>query len=350
MQRRTLLQGMFAVPVAAALGCKNKIDTQPPAIAKPGTLKVFLHGPFALVLDSKNPQRIKAFIPFDEEGLHEFRFPTPNHRVSGEGGAGHRNHYEFTLREDNLEISGKGPHIDAGFADFRLHAHEWKWEPEEYFVSLDLPLPDIITFVPTATVPVEFVDGRLGMMPLDHVLEYTVRDFANIANVRLDSPQLGKQHASPPLTCHDMFDQYKKAMGKDQDKEKDEDEDKGKNHGKGQSNSRQHLDAEFKRCEQSETGVFLLGVGLSTNNLSVAGKTHALNFFNNKLLGSFPNSPEHDKLKLQDLDVGPCTTSTEVFGPTLVPAVERYPVPTPHFRQIASIDDCRVGGLIATTS
>jgi hypothetical protein len=333
MERRKLLQGMLALPVATALGCRHKDNTQPRrSNTKLGTLKVYLHGPFAVVLNTKNQFRIKAFVPFDDDGKHEFRYPNPQKLVS-ESDADHRKRFEFILRDDHLELSGKRPRIDAGFGDFQIHTGEWEPRPTEYFVSLDLPAPEVITFVPRATVPVAFVSGKLGMMPLDHILEYRVRNSENIGKIRLHSPQLKSD--DPPITCQDMLSMHSEAMKAAR--------------AKGPKDMPMpHLEAEFKQCAESSEAAFFLGVGLSPDGFSIpAAKMHALNFFNNSLLPSFPNAPEREREKLQAVDVVPCATAGGASAsPTLTPAAYQYPGPAPYFRQVASFDDCRAGGLI----
>ena len=211
MNRRDLLQAMLAVPVVGALGgCRHQHnDHRPNPPARGGTLKVILLGPFALVVDTKNHNRIKAFAPFDGDGKHEFRFGDPHHDpVSGEGDPGKRNRYDFTLLDDNLEISERPPHIDAGFADFTLHTGDWKPSLNEYFVAVDLPAPDRVTFTPPA-IPVLMPgfkpepESRLAMMPTNHVLEYSVHEVDD--KVILHSPQLGD---TKPLSCLDLLGRY----------------------------------------------------------------------------------------------------------------------------------------------
>ena len=95
--------------------------------------------------------------------------------------------------------------------------------------------------------------------------------------------------------------------------------------------------------------MFFLGVGVTPNTGDDPKKVHALNFFNNKLLGGFPKTPERDGMTLQDVDVKPCSgPGTVNHGAMLTPAVYRYPeprlrpVPASAFYFTAA-DDCRAG-------
>jgi hypothetical protein len=100
--------------------------------------------------------------------------------------------------------------------------------------------------------------------------------------------------------------------------------------------------------------MFFLGVGVSPNTSDDSKKEHALNFFNNKLLGGFPKTPEREGMILTDVDVKPCSsgTGTVNHGAMLTPAVYRYPAP--RLRPVSAsafyftaADDCRASGLNA---
>src|SRR5262245_8770303 len=82
MNRRRLIKTMLAAPVVAALGgCtseKENVNASPtPAVpsSRGGTLKVILHGPFVVVIDAEG-HRVKAFLPYDDDGLHQLRVAT----------------------------------------------------------------------------------------------------------------------------------------------------------------------------------------------------------------------------------------------------------------------------------
>ena len=335
MNRRHLLQAMFTVPVIGALGgCRRDYHGHHAfPSSRGGTLLVILQGPFALVLDTKNHYRIKAFVPFDDDGKHEFRFGDPHNSAAlGEGEPGNRHRYQFTLPENNLEISEQPRHIDAGFYDFKLHTGEWAPSPSEYFVALDLPAPDIITFYPPAT-PVEMAGSRLAMMPTNHVLEYRVREFDEIHKVRMRSPQLGDNKA---LSCSDLLAQYQEHWHEME-----------KAH--LTSRQRKYMEAELNGCANSQVSAFFLGVGLPYRSPSfdTDAPTHALEFFNHKLLASFPNAPDRLSKQLLKVDVKPCEpVGNSSHLPRLLPAAQRHPMPQPRLVPVSSADDCRAGGII----
>jgi hypothetical protein len=335
MNRRDLLQAMLTVPVISALGgCRRQHnDHHPFPPSRGGTLKVILQGPFAVVVDTKNHNRIKAFVPFDKDGKHEFCFGNPHDGpVSGEGDRGERKRYDFTLLEHNLEISEQPRHIDAGFDAFKLHTGgKWEPSPNEYFVTVDLPAPDIITFIPPP-VPVLFVGSKLAMMPTNHVLEYKVREFDEVQTVSVHSPQLGDK---PPLSCSDLLGDFE-----------------GYWHGmeKAHQDSRQrtYMEAELNGCANSQVRAFFFGVGLPSGpSFEADAATHAREFFNNRLLASFPNAPEVENKKLLEVDVKPCPAAgNDRNAPKLIPAAQRYPMPQPRLVPVSYADDCRAGGII----
>ncbi len=335
MNRRHLLQAMVTVPVVGALGgCRHDYHSHRPSPpSRGGTLLVILQGPFALVLGTKNHYRITAFVPFDDDGKHEFHFGDPHSSAAlGEGETGNRHRYQFTLPEDHLEISERPRHIDAGFYDFKLHTGDWAPSPSEYFVALDLPAPDIITFVPPAT-PVTMVGPRLAMMPTNYVLEYRVREFDEIRKVRMHSPQLGDKES---LSCSDLLAQYE---GYWHEMEKSHPE----------SRQRKSMEAKLNECANFHVSVFFLSVGLpySSPSFTTDAPAHALAFFNRKLLASFPNAPDRENRYLLNVDVKPCEPAgSGKHLPMLMPAAQRSPKPQPRLVPVSSADDCRAGGII----
>lgn len=342
MNRRDLLQAMLAVPVVGAIGgCRHQNnDHHPIPPARGGALKVILQGPFALVVDTKNHNRIKAFAPFDGDGKHEFRFGNPQDSfVSGEGDRSKRNRFDFKLSADGLEIDERQPHIDAGFADFTLHTGDWEPTPDEYFVAVDLPAPDRITFTPPA-IPVLLpgfkpeTGPRFAMMPTNHVLEYSVREFDDKIKLQSPHPQIGDKK---PLSCSDLLGHYQQHWHEMEKAHRD-------------TRQRVYTEAELNGCANSQVRVFFFGVGLPSKSptFEMDAATHALEFYNNRLLPSFPHSPDLASKKLLEVDVKPCQpVGNGTNRPMLIPAVQRYPVPQARLVPVSSADDCRAGGAIA---
>lgn len=331
MNRRAVLKAMLTVPAMSALSaCKD--NDKPPA-AREGTLKVILHGPFAVVLDTRNRHRVKAFVPFDADFRHEFRFPTPMDRVSDEGKPGNRIRYQFSLSDEDLLIGERPRHIDRGFDDFTLHTGAWEPKPDDYFVSLDLPTPDIITFIPPS-VPVLLAGSKLSLLPVDHVLEYRIRDFSSLAKIRLRSKQLG-DHA--PLSCSELMGKYREHW-KNMDKDK-----RSQN-----PRQRKDIESEFNACQESAMAWFFLGVGLPPSPFDDKDAAeHGKAFFNKVLLGSFPNAPDVERRRLDAVDVKACSTTGDVRpSAQVIPAVQASEAPEPRLRLVSSTEDCRVGGVI----
>ena|SRR5215831_2265540 len=330
MNRRRLIQTMLAAPVVAALGgCtrdNDNVNASPTPSARGGTLKVILHGPFVVVIDAEG-HRVKAFLPYDDDGLHQLRVATSKGVVvKDESEARKSRGYQFTLEdpEHDLDVDLLPRHIDAGFDDFRLRE---KPRQDASFVTVELPMPELITFFPPP-VPVQFVKSRLGMMPTNHVLEYRVRDFDKMNKVTLSS-QLG---SGGPLSCSDLRGQYEqhwRAMKKGYE-----------------SRQRGHIEGELNACAKAQVQAFFIGVGLAPDSPAYPGKAalHARNFFN-KLLSLFPKTPDVERLTLVEVDTKPCPTSGDDWNsPRLIPAVQSYAMP--HLAPVTYADDCRAGGLI----
>lgn len=321
MNRRKLLQGVIALPAMGLLSsCRGK-----EAPAK-GTLKVYLHGPFGVVIQAKNQNRITAFVPTDPQKQHEFYFEIPDDPTGGES-QGKR--FSFELRDKGLEISGRQPYIDRGFNDFRLpHIGDWEPTPEKYFVSIDLPAPDVITFIGQAE-GVQFKDGRTGMMPLYHVLEYRMRD---IDSVRINSKELGEQR---PLSCRELAQEYRNHGGSSL-------------HKQTMPSERPWIEEELSQCSD-DVGAFFLGVGLPEKSLDKERLSHAVTFFNEVLLPSFPKAAGRERLELQKiLGYGqPCTgTNANADMRDLPPAAYTEVEMPPRLLRVAAVDDCKGGGLI----
>jgi len=330
---------MLAAPVVAALGgCtrdNDNVNASPTPSARGGTLKVILHGPFVVVIDAEG-HRVKAFLPYDDDGLHQLRVATSKGVVvKDESEARKSRGYQFTLEdpEHDLDVDLLPRHIDAGFDDFRLRE---KPRQDASFVTVELPMPELITFFPPP-VPVQFVKSRLGMMPTNHVFEYRVRDFDKLSKVLLNTPQ----GPMAPLSCSDLLGQYEAHW-------------KGLTRGY-ESRQRSHIQAELDVCEKTQVQAFFIGVGLPPTSPSYlkSPALHALDFFNKKLLPLFPESRERQRLMLAEVDVKPCPTQkprptykSSWAAPTLIPAVQRYMMPEPRLLPVSSADDCRAGGLL----
>lgn len=349
MNRRSVLRGLAAFPIATALaGCHRGGDNDEDGKRGPGKpekhdrfsgvrkLRVILMGPFAVVQQKDLDYRIKAYVPYDDESLHEFRFPGPLSPGKKDKS------YQFTLQLESLKTPGPA-YVDSGFAGFNVDLAEWK-PPSDAFVSLDLPSPDVISFLPpTEGVLFEpsdqFPQGQTTTLPLNHVLEYTLKEGCE---ARLRSKQL--DHDAAPLSCDDLHQQSIKYEN---------------DNGVLESQYSQHhlMDQTITRCSQSNVCTYFLGVGLSPEYVhqhSLDGKVsdHALRFFNKKLLPSLYNltklPPGRQIVKLYD---SPCVPSTGMMmSPALMPAVQRLPFPQTRYVPVASTENCTAPGATATSN
>lgn len=325
MNRRNLVKTMLALPVAGAVSaCRRE-----PEHRVSGALKFILQGPFGVVLHPQNAFRIKAVIPFDSEGLHEFRFGNPARVQSKQGSGSTRTSYHFVLGEEGLEITGKKPRIDAGFYDF-FFPHLGDPKKQDYFVTLDLPAPDAITYTPPAQ-PVLF-GSRVAMSALNHIFEYTVRD---PSKVRLHSEQLGEQ---APLPCSDLYKDYQEGWSNLKQPTHPEE-------------SQYNNIEENLKAAQGDCSAFFIGVGLDPNTPPLAALAHAFAFFNQDLVRSFPDAPPRlRENKLQP--IGECNPpagrSAENAPPMLMPAVWRGDSARPHLLQVSSYMDCQGTGVMGT--
>src|SRR5216683_1433491 len=122
MNRRGLLKGMLALPVASSLGCradnKEKGESERPATEK-GVLRVVLNGAFAIVIQKNSRNRVRVFSPRELSNLHEFYFNDP-----ARSGSKNQTH-NFELLPDGLITSPRAPEIDSALAGFSFGTDSW---------------------------------------------------------------------------------------------------------------------------------------------------------------------------------------------------------------------------------
>jgi hypothetical protein len=337
MNRRDVFKGMLALPVVSALGGCHPDDQRHPSRSG-HTLKVILEGPFAVVVPKKggDDHKIRAFVPFDPGSLHEFRFHTPTNIVDSENSHTPPKTHAYSLSADGLEENERSPYIDHGFDDFKIETGKWEPKLKEYFVFVELPVPDVITFLPPAE-GVLFEGGSTGMMPVNQVLEYRVRD---MNKVQLRSG--GEKYS--PLSCSDLYAQYETYWSQ----LSPEDQASILSH-------HPHAKEELMQCSTSDVSTFFFGVGLKrgkapTGEFDKIAVAHAIEFFNETLLKSFPNAPNPAKKRLQAIgSYGQpyCQPSGQATAsPMVMPAVFRSSSPAPRYQTITSVEDCRAGGLV----
>jgi hypothetical protein len=341
MNRRDILKGIFALPVVGTLGgCWRDHEhhpSHPPA--RGGTLKIILQGPFAVVVHRERAgeknEKLIAFVPFDPERRHEFRFRTPMNLVDSENHQTQRKTHKFNLLTDGLEENGRLAYIDHGFDDVTIHTGEWRPRPENYFVFIELPMPSVISFIPPAE-GVLFEGNETGMMPVNHILEYKVRAMGDIC-------LHGERERYSPLTCSDLYAEYERVWSQRLDKAED------------LPSPRANIKDELTRCSDSDVSTLFFGVGLDRGDKPegefgrIAGD-HAVRFFNDALLPSFPNSPDIRRKRLVAIgNYGqPCRSTKAATGSSMMmPAVFRGADPQPRLQMVTSVENCRAGGVVA---
>jgi hypothetical protein len=342
MNRRRLLQAMLSVPVAGALGGCRHEHTDPHRFppSRGGTLQVILQGPFAVVIDTKNQYRITAFVPYSDNNDHEFHYAAPidrdNDKIFHEQDKEKRNQYQFTLEEHNLETNDRMPYIDAGFADFTLQVSGWKPSPDDYFVALDLPAPDLITYRTSDPLQLgQMVGDKLVALRTSHVLQYRIRDFNDLKKVTMRSPQLGERH---PLSCADASTWIQK-QGTVSTQEQG-------SVGETARKRMERMRAEF-RCSNNPVSALFFGVGLPDSEHDTQPLVdHALTFYNKNLLGAFRNEAGIEQHRLVNAKVDVCGTGAG-GNSMFVAAVQRYSMPQPRLVPVTSLTDCRASGLNA---
>jgi hypothetical protein len=338
MDRRNLLQGLLTVPLMGLVGGCTEKDKKEDKKEKDeshtrngrSSLKVVLHGPFAVVLPRYGQNRVTAFVPFDPKKEHELRFPTPLPPGRPEKAGS----FQFELGEGGLAQPDRPPYVDHGFDDVTIHSGPWQPQPKQYFVYLELPVPDVITYIPPAE-GVLFVGGKPGTMPVTAVLEYAAHE---PEAVRIRSKQHGEQK---PLPAEELLNNFQKYWGSSR---RDPNYDNPKYH------QRMALEREFREWTRSGARVFYFGVGLRPE-VSDDRYAHAIKFFNDTLLGAFPNSPDAKSKHLEAIgDYGPPCGFPSRSSPTamLRSAVFKPEMLRPRLLEVASTDDCGAGIVIAT--
>jgi hypothetical protein len=327
MKRRDVLKTLLAAPLTGIIsGCAKQLHPHP---LRFHVLKITLQGPFALVRHIGEQNRVTAYVPFDDadpaKRHHEFRLQDLDKVESVESG---HTRYRFELKTKGLKAPQRPPYTDRCFADATVNIKGWRPNFDQYFVSIELPAPDLIAFTPPTT-PVTFINGTRGNIPTNQVLEYFIDD---LDDVRLHSPQLGARKPSP---CSDIYQGYERHRPPYEARH-------NKMQPAGKMSSHQQ-ESEF--CGYGDVSEFFLGVGVPPSTSTENKRTHALNFFNEHLLPSlYPGQPvPNDKKLLSIGDDSIQAPATNNSAPRLIGAVMRSSERGPHaeLEMISSIEDCQ---------
>src|SRR5579872_1174164 len=191
---------LISILTATYMGCRKKSGDDdanhhqtnqsqpfPPGPSRVSLLKVVLRGPFVVIVRRDHDNRLLAYIPFDD--MHEFYFPSPDTAQTAES-------FHFDLSESGLETPSRpAPYVDHGFDDFNPDLKNFKPDPKNYYVMMDLPAPDIVSFMPPPEGVLFNTNPRtFGRIPTTHVIEYRVRDASKII---MHSKELGELRPEP---------------------------------------------------------------------------------------------------------------------------------------------------------
>jgi hypothetical protein len=316
MNRRNLLKGMMAVPVAGALGCHAEIkESDESKVPRKGTLRVVLNGAFAIVVQKNARNRLRVFSPRELSNLHEFYFNDPTQPMAKSQA------HNFELLPDGLEASRRAPEVDGGLS--ALNVATDLWCQDEYFVTIDLPAPDRITFMPPLHRAV-LASGAQIQVASNHVLEYRMVDPSRVRMVSQDSKDTAPSYFS------DLVKRYGGACAQ-----------------KGDARFKSECEQMKKRYESSFPGTaagFFFGVGLAPGHDDHA---HAVQFFNQRTLASFPHLAKRLELKSIEQSTGQQQKS-EVEGAHVVSAVWQLNNSAPRVMQASYVLDCTIAGPIVT--
>lgn len=294
MNRRDLMKGMMALPFISSISsCKSTGVSTPDPAPTPskagGTLRIFLNGAFGVLIQRNNFFRVRAFSPRDP--AHGFFFNEAETRSS-------LTNHHFELLPDGIEFKREAPEIDPALSDFRFNAKTWC--QDDYFVTVDLPAPRRITFIGPLT-PVRFsATCKAANMASNFVLEYPITDSEAIKGLyqEIGGETPSKIETVKPLSRTDVERRYPRLY---QNPKKQNPKNEKPYASVGGNDARLSLasyeESRFievqdmkEHAEQwpSDTWseldrTFLFGLGPTQPN-----PNHAVEFFNNKLLMSFP--------------------------------------------------------------
>lgn len=328
MDRRDLLRGLLAVPIANALSGPQH---QPGAArrhgphAGRGTLKVVIDGSFAIVLQTNSRSRVRAFTPRDPDNKHKFYFFDQREQLRSAHPLESRSTerpYHFELLPRGLKVQSK-PEIDIGLADFTASTD--RWCQEDYLVTIDLPCPRKITFMPPQR-SVIFKNGRReGCISYNHILEYEITDRARVTMAWQDVKEFH------PVPCADLVKRYQNACQELSENER----------AATPPCSEQKMYSSF--FGNSDVA-FFFGIGLPGGDPDYE---HPIRFFNESILASFP----HLKSKLEIASLGQvtsCKQQAHSLRAALVPATLTQRMPRPQLIEVSSVVDCKVSGPVVT--
>lgn len=326
MNRRSLLQGLLALPVASAVGgCRDRDDGGTPGdpSAQVKRLLVVVEGQFAIVLQKNNRWRVRVFTPSDPQHLHKLHFP------GGAENASENLSHNFELATDGLTINYQKPELDR-LGSLNVPADQWC--QENYPLTVDLPPPTSVSSV-LPLVRVVFENGQRGCMAVVRVLEYHVTDVSKVKMVVSGGEELR------PTPCTALIKRYTDAC---------QQHEAGQPHSPD-SRQRQSTLSCSERSKQlasyfhDSDVLFFFGTGLT----NTTDQDHPKDFFNTQILKSFPGlqSLKLKEIRPQEECPSQETDSHKTDSRIEDPEVRRS---APRFREADYVPYCTASGPTVT--
>lgn len=319
------IYSLLAVPVVLGIGmlsaCRHRDDRHFPD-TPPATIKVVINGPFAIVWPKSDRSKIIVFTPRDPQGVHVF-YVNDLTKSYDEG-----KNYHFKLLPEGVKAASSLT-VDPYLADFTSEAGKWE-DQKEYFVRIELPVPEKITFAPPMQ-QVTFENGASGYRATNFVLEYRVTEPERIKVV---SPELGGVRL---LATSELQEQYARLCGVPYV-------------GKRFHDSCIEIRNLLAQSAGPKAKVVFFGVGISLDMLEkmndLEEKEHVVYFFNEVLLKSFSGL---DSKRLAPLEK---TGQPATGGPRGMLMQASLKLPVTHMRPlpVSAVIDCKAGGIIVETT
>jgi len=310
------LKGLLALPVTATFaGCETSVKREDSEKSSPpvsGTLQIVLNGAFAIVIQRNNRNRLRVFSPSDPR--HRFYFNNLEKTQQDQ-----KKNYNFEFLPDGLALHRGEVRVREELKDF--HVRTDRWCQEDYFITIDLPAPEEIGFLPPLKTVRFKATGKEGHIAGTYVLQYRVADMNQVRMTLNDG-----QEDIRPLSCADLVERYTRTCSAMKDE---------KVHGSCVDMVKRYPEI----CPEGSR-TFFFGVGLPSEE---ADNGHAIQFLNDRILDSFP------KLKTQ-LQLAPIVErapfKTGALHGEMVPAVFSADQPRPRLLEVAAIVDCKFSGPI----
>ena len=352
MDRRALLQGLLTLPMASALhGLQSQTSTQSQSSTQhipskgtgahtktPAILRVVLDGAFTVVVRADNFWNVEVFTP--RHPSHQFRFYGSNmdkiYDAENQKSSFPTSH--FALHQDGLKENPAPPTVNPSLCHF--NAATDRWLRDKYAVTMSLPAPKNITFIPPLS-PVVFrkkrgkgyATGEQGAcITSNYVLEYEITHAARIKMALQQANNASQEF--PPIACEELFERYDrecKVLREQQEKNPNSMIPK-------QCSDTGTREFEKKYGEFCKPGdlIFFFGVGMPPGSMDMQ---HPVDFFN-QTLDSFPDLKERFAIDhIGQPGDGVCKSCDASDHVSLQP---------PHLVEASSVVDCHVAGMLAT--